>query len=58
MKSILLCGGKACCPMLVLLKDKKTVQITDDKGNTVEMDVSQAKLIDKSLKDILKEDKV
>jgi len=58
MKSILLCGGKACCPMLVLLKDKKTVQITDDKGNTVEMDVSQAKLIDKALKDILKEDKV
>jgi len=58
MKSILLCGGKACCPMLVLLKDKKTVQITDDKGNTVEMDISQAKLIDNALKDILKEDKL
>jgi len=57
MKSILLCGGKACCPMLVLLKDKKTVQITDDKGNTVEMDVSQAKLIDKALQDLLKEGK-
>ena len=56
MKSILLCGGKACCQLLILHKDKKTVQITDDNGNTVEMDISQAKLIDQALKDILKED--
>ena len=55
MKSILLCGGKACCPTLSLWKDKKTVQITDDDGNTVKMDISQAKLIDKALRDILKE---
>ena len=57
MKSILLCGGKACCPMLVLLKDKKTFQITDDHGNTIQMHISQAKLIDKALRDILREDK-
>ena len=57
MKSILLCGGKACCPMLIIHKDKKTVQITDDNGNTIEMDISQAKLIDNALKDLLKEDK-
>tara|TARA_R100000008_G_C3587463_1_gene173650 strand:+ start:4293 stop:4466 length:174 start_codon:yes stop_codon:yes gene_type:complete len=57
MKSILLCGGKACCPTLSLLEDKKTVHITDDDNNTVKMDVSQAKLITKALKDLLKEDK-
>jgi len=55
MKSILLCGGKACCPTLSIWKDKKTVQITDDDGNTVKMDISQAKLIDKALRDIFKE---
>ena len=57
MKSILLCGGKACCPMLSLYEDKKTVQITDDDNNTIKMDISQAKLIDKALKDLLKEGK-
>ena len=57
MKSILLCGGKACCPLLILHKDKKTVQITDDDNNTIKMDISQAKLIDKALKDLLKEGK-
>ena len=57
MKSILLCGGKACCPMLIIHKDKKTVQITDDDGNTIEMDISQAKLIDDALNDLLKEGK-
>lgn len=57
MKSILLCGGKACCPALSIYDDKKTVQITDDDNNTIKMDVSQAKLIDKALKDLLKEDK-
>jgi len=57
MKSILLCGGKACCPTLSLYEDKKTVQITDDDNNTIKMDISQAKLIDKALKDLLKEGK-
>jgi len=57
MKSILLCGGKACCPQLSLHKDKKTVQITDDSGNVVTMDISQAKLIDEALNDLLKEGK-
>ena len=41
----------------LLYEDKKTVQITDDNNNTIEMDISQAKLIDKALKDLLKEDK-
>jgi len=57
MKSILLCGGKACCPQLSLHTDKKTVQITDDSGNVVTMDISQAKLIDEALNDLLKEGK-
>ncbi len=57
MKSILLCGGKACCPTLMLHDDEKTIQITDDNGNIVKMDISQAKLIDKALRDLLKEDK-
>ena len=57
MKSILLCGGKVCCPTLSLYEDKKTVQITDDNNNTIKMDISQAKLIDKALKDLLKEGK-
>ena len=56
MKSILLCGGKACCPTLMLHEDKKTVQITDDAGNIVKMDISQARLIDQALKDLLKEE--
>ena len=57
MKSILLCGGKSCCPTLMLHDDEKTIQITDDNGNIVKMDISQAKLIDKALRDLLKEDK-
>jgi len=57
MKSILLCGGKACCPILMLHEDKKTLQITDDDGNIIKMDISQAKLIDKALQDLLKEGK-
>ena len=57
MKSVKLCGGKACCPELFLHDDKKTVTITDDFKNTVKMDVSQAKLITEELINLLKEDK-
>jgi len=56
MKSVLLCGGKACCPTLTLIEDKKIVQITDDTGNIVKMDISQARLIDQALKDLEKEE--
>ena len=57
MKSVKLCGGKACCPELSLHDNKKTVTITDDFNNTVKMDVTQAKLITEALNKLLEEDK-
>jgi len=56
MKSILLCGGKACCPEIFINEDNKTVQIIDDDGNRIKMNISQARLIDQALKDLLKEE--
>ena len=48
---ILLCCGKGGCPRLKKLpKDK--VQITDDDGNTVVMEASQAKLITDALRQL------
>ncbi len=47
-KSITLCSGRRCCPVLVLEGSK--VKITDDYGNTVRMHLNQAKLIEGALK--------
>tara|TARA_B100000700_G_C14951102_1_gene811687 strand:+ start:634 stop:807 length:174 start_codon:yes stop_codon:yes gene_type:complete len=51
--TIVLCGGKKCCPELSVTDDGK-VKIKDDYGNTVTMDKAQAKLIDKAIKDLEK----
>ena len=46
--AIVLCGGKACCPELVINEVGK-VEITDDDGNKVLMDKDQAKLITEAI---------
>ena len=46
--AIVLCGGKACCPELVITESGK-VEIKDDDGNKVSMDKSQAKLITQAI---------
>ena len=51
--TVVLCGGKACCPELAFTKDGK-VKIKDDYGNTVVMDKSQAKLITGAIKELEK----
>ncbi len=43
-KTIVLCGGKKCCPELTITDDGK-VKIKDDYGNTVTMEKSQAKMV-------------
>ena len=53
---ILCCGRKAGCPVLTITQDEK-VKIKDDDGNTVTMDLSQAKLIGQSLDKLTKEEK-
>lgn len=51
--TIVLCGGKKCCPELSVTDDGK-VKIKDDDGNIVTMDKKQAKLIDQAIKDLEK----
>ena len=46
--SIVLCGGKACCPILTLEGD--FVYIEDDYGNEIKIDKNQALLIDGAIK--------
>jgi hypothetical protein len=53
-KTIVLCGGKKCCPELTIT-DTGKVKITDDYGNTVTMDKKQAKLIDSAIKELEKQ---
>ena len=43
-KKVVLCGGKKCCPELTIDEQGK-VKITDDYGNTVTMEKSQARMI-------------
>jgi len=50
---VLLCCGKAKCPV-VRLQENEQLTISDDYGNTVKLDVEQAKLINKAI-DQLKE---
>jgi|TARA_R100000808_G_C2079321_1_gene103787 hypothetical protein len=45
---ILLCCGKGGCPRLKKVSEDK-VQITDDDGNTVVMETTQAKLITQAI---------
>lgn len=51
-KTIMLCGGKKCCPKLSI--EKGLVCIVDDDGNKVTMKKSQAKLISSALKQLEK----
>jgi len=51
--TIILCGGKKCCPELTITEDGK-VKIKDDFGNTVTMDKSQTKMITGAVKKLEK----
>jgi hypothetical protein len=53
-KKLTLCGGKRCCPTIEL-KDDNTVEIVDDFGGKVKMQLSQAELIIEAL-EVLKKD--
>ena len=48
--SVVLCGGKACCPILTLNDDR--VNIKDDYGNEIEIDKKQALLINSAIRKI------
>jgi len=48
---ILCCGRKAGCPEMTI-KEGDKVEIKDDYGNTVKMELSQAKLIGEALKKV------
>ena len=52
---VLLCCGKAKCPMVNLEGDNQ-LTITDDDGNKVKLDVDQAKLLSRAI-DQLKDKK-
>lgn len=56
MHTVVLCGGKKCCPVMSLT-ETGDVQIKDDDGNTVTMKVSQAKEIDRALKELQEKSK-
>jgi hypothetical protein len=49
-KSIQLCCGGKGCPTLTL--EGNNVRITDDYGKSIKIEVDQAKLIGKALKDL------
>lgn len=54
--AVVLCGGKACCPELIVTESGE-VEIKDDHGNKVRMEKSQAKLITKAIDKLEKEKK-
>ena len=47
--TITLCCGKGACPELSICEDEETVTIKDDDGNTVTMELEQARLIGKAI---------
>jgi len=49
-KSIQLCCGSKRCPVLSLEGNK--VRITDDRGKSIVMEVSQAKMVGDALKEL------
>lgn len=53
-QGVLLCCGKAKCPVVSLDGDKH-VKITDDDGNTVKIEIEQAELLGDAL-DQLRQD--
>ena len=48
--SMVLCGGKACCPILTL--DENSVTIKDDYGKQVKMTKEQALLISLAIEEL------
>ena len=50
--SIVLCGGKSCCPILTL--NDNVVNIKDDYGNEIKIDKKQALLISDAIKKLEK----
>ena len=48
---IILCCGKTKCPVVRLENDTQ-LTITDDYGNKVKMDVDQAKLLNRAIKQL------
>lgn len=54
--TVVLCGGKKCCPVMSLT-EAGDVMIKDDYGNTVQMKVSQAKEIERGLKELKEKSK-
>jgi hypothetical protein len=53
-QTIKLCCGKAGCPELSVNEETERVEIKDDDGNIVTMEISQALLMGKALDSILK----
>ena len=50
--TVVLCGGRRCCPELTLNGDDVTIK--DDDGNIVNMKIDQAKLISSAIAEIIK----
>lgn len=50
---VVLCCGKAKCPVVNLIDDKQ-LSITDDDGNKVKMDIDQAKLLTQAIEQLKK----
>ena len=48
---LMLCGGKRCCPTIEL-GENGTVEIVDDFGGKVRMNIEQAKLITQALEQL------
>ena len=51
---VVLCCGKAKCPVVNLEKNEQ-LSITDDDGNKVRMDINQAKLLTQAIEQLEKE---
>ena len=48
---VLLCCGKAKCPVVKVVDDNK-VTITDDDGNTIKVDIDQANLLPQAIEQL------
>lgn len=56
-RSVILCNtARGCCPVLTL-KEDTSVEIKDDYGNTVKMELGQAQMISDKLKELVTENK-
>jgi hypothetical protein len=52
-RSVILCNtSRGCCPVMTINKDS-SVEIRDDYGNTVKMELDQAQLIGKKLGELI-----